>query len=91
MNLMLWILLGMGVDGLVFLAVPSNPLVFGFIYAFLCLIGSVGAFWMMYRAIRYEVRPMPIVLLAFLPFSFAWYYFERVRYGSNIARGNAVA
>jgi hypothetical protein len=41
-----------------------------------------GAFWMMYVSIRYEKRPVPLLLLALLiPFSFLWYYFERVRPG----------
>jgi hypothetical protein len=37
---------------------------------------------MMYMSIRYEKHPLPMVLLAaFIPFSFLWYYFERVRRG----------
>ena len=45
-------------------------------------IQPLGAFWMMYIAIRYEKNPFPLILLAmFIPFSFLWYYFERVRPG----------
>jgi len=37
---------------------------------------------MMYMSIRYEKKPLPFVLLALLiPFTFLWYYFERVRPG----------
>jgi hypothetical protein len=36
--------------------------------------------WMLYQAIRYEAKPLPYILLvAFVPFSYVWYYFERVR------------
>jgi hypothetical protein len=44
-------------------------------------IPPVGAFWMMYMAIRYEKNPFPLILLVFIPFTFLWYYFERVRPG----------
>jgi hypothetical protein len=41
-------------------------------------IGNVGTFWMIYQAIRYEVRPLRFVLIAlFLPLSSIWYFFER--------------
>ena len=40
-----------------------------------------GAFWMMYMSIRHEKSPLPMILLAFIPFTFLWYYFERVRRG----------
>ena len=50
-----------------------------------------GAFWMMYVSIRYEERPFPLVALAlFIPFSFLWYYFERVRPG-KLARNRDFA
>jgi hypothetical protein len=43
-------------------------------------IAPLGAFWMMYMSIRYEKKPFPLLLLAsFVPFTFLWYYFERVR------------
>ena len=36
--------------------------------------------WMLYQAIRYEAKPLPYVfLVAFVPFSYIWYYIERVR------------
>ncbi len=34
---------------------------------------------MIYRAIRYERRSAPYIVLAFVPLSFLWYYVERVR------------
>jgi hypothetical protein len=39
----------------------------------------IGGFWMIYRSIRYEKRPVPYVILALVPMSFLWYYVERVR------------
>ena len=43
-------------------------------------IPTFGAFWMMYMAVRYEREPVSLILLAiFIPFTFVWYYFERVR------------
>jgi len=46
----------------------------------LFVIPPIGALWMMYLSIRYEQKPLPLVLLAlFVPLSFLWYYFERVR------------
>lgn len=41
--------------------------------------GPIGGFWMLYKAIRSEKRPWPFVFLSFIPMSFVWYYFERVR------------
>jgi hypothetical protein len=36
--------------------------------------------WMLYQAIRNEAKPLPYVfLVAFVPFSYIWYYIERVR------------
>ena len=46
----------------------------------------IGAFWMMYTVVRYEKSPVPMLLLALVvPFSFVWYYFERVR-ASNVGK-----
>jgi len=37
---------------------------------------------MAYICIRYEKNPLPLVVLALcVPFTFLWYYFERVRPG----------
>ena len=56
----------------------NNP---AMLFAFYVLFGisPLGAFWMMYMAIRYEKNPFSLILLAFIPFTFLWYYFERVR------------
>ena len=40
--------------------------------------GALGAFWMIYMAIRHEKHPISMVLLAaFVPYSFLWYYLDR--------------
>lgn len=49
------------------------------LYAVICAVMSLGAFWMMYFSVRHEKRPLPMFLLAFVPFASLWYYFERVR------------
>lgn len=38
---------------------------------------QLGGYWMMYQAVRYEISPWRFVFLAFIPFAFVWYYFER--------------
>jgi len=90
-KLALWVLLGLSVAGLAFwfMATPGGPrnplqlllvvMVFG--------VAPVGTFWMMYVSIRHEKHPLPLVFLAFvLPYSFLWYYFERVRPGEHKSR-----
>jgi hypothetical protein len=59
-------------------APDSNPFM---LWAFVALfvIPPLGAFWMMYMSVRYEKHPLRFVLLTFIPFTFLWYYFERVR------------
>ena len=59
-------------------APESNPAVL-FAFVVLFTIPPVGAFWMMYMSIRHEKNPLPMLLLAFIPFTFVWFYFERVR------------
>jgi hypothetical protein len=89
MKLFLWVLLGLTAAGTVFwmvasASVPRNPLVIAvFIAVFTA--GPIGAFWMMYVSIRHEKHPLPMVVLAFLPYSFLWYYAERVRPKKHIA------
>jgi hypothetical protein len=62
-------------------APESHPAVL-FALVVLFSIAPLGAFWMIYMSIRYEKRPLALVLLAFfVPFTFVWYYFERVRTG----------
>jgi hypothetical protein len=64
-------------------APESNPAVL-FALVVLFTILPVGAFWMMYMSIRHEKSPLPMLLLAFIPFTFVWFYFERVRPGKLI-------
>lgn len=47
---------------------------------------GIGGNWMLYMVIRNEKQPLPIVFLAFLPYAFLWYYFERVRHGKHKSR-----
>jgi hypothetical protein len=70
--------------GLFFLAtsIPVRPgsglLTFAFgMFSIAASVGQFGTLWMIYQAVRYEVRPFRFVLLAFVPFAFVWYYVER--------------
>jgi len=57
---------------------PAN--VFQLTAVMVFFMGSpIGGFWMIYRAVRYEEKPVLYILLAFVPLAFVWYYFERVR------------
>ncbi len=47
------------------------------IFAILSFVGEIGSLWMIYQAIRYEIRPWRFILLSFVPLSFGWYYYER--------------
>ena len=59
---------------------PNNHPAMLLAFVVLFAIPPVGALWMAYMAIRYEKNPFPMLLLAFLiPFTFLWYYFERVQ------------
>jgi hypothetical protein len=59
-------------------APASNPIIL-FATVALFAIPPLGAFWMMYMAIRHDKNPFPMILLAFIPFTFVWFYLERVR------------
>jgi hypothetical protein len=70
-------------------APDSSPVI---MIALVVLFGgpAFGAFWMVYMSIRYEKNPFPMIFLAMIPFTFLWFYFERVRRGklrrySNVA------
>ena len=86
LRLLLYIVAGFLVMGVAALVVTagrapaSHPLVL-FAFVALFVVPPVGAVWMMYVSIRHEKKPFPMVLLALVPFSFLWYYFERVRPG----------
>lgn len=85
LKLIAWVAFGFVVAGIAFWFVtsargPANP----FLIAFLAIVfvaAPCGTFWMLYMSIRYEKRPLPTMLLAFIPYTFLWYYFERVRSG----------
>jgi hypothetical protein len=83
MKLFAWVFLGLGITGMAFwFAIspwfPRSPLAEDLIVVFFSA-PSVGAFWMIYMAIRHERRPLAYILLAFIPYTFLWYYFDRVR------------
>ena len=85
MKLFIWVLLGFAITGLAFWmittpTVPRNPAL-TFLVVVIFAVPPVGAFWMLYMSVRHEKRPLPIILLAFIPYTFLWYYFDRVRSG----------
>ena len=82
MKLLLWILLGFVVAGIAFWTLVTESLQNPFLVFLVVVIfaaPSIGAFWMLYMAIRFEKHPLPFILLAFVPYGFLGYYFERVR------------
>ena len=90
MKLALWVVFGFAVDGLAAWIVvsglaPKSPVV-QFLIVVLFGAPPVEGFWMMYMAIRYEKSPLGYTALAFIPFTFLWYYFERVRPGILVRR-----
>jgi len=48
--------------------------VFLFSYIF---VANIGAFWMLYQAVRHEKRVAKYLLLAFIPYAFVWYLLVR--------------
>lgn len=50
------------------------------------LFAVLGAFWMIYDALRYEQRPWKFAIGAFLFGSFVWYYLDRVRWRDESQR-----
>ena len=90
MKLVLWVMFGIAALGLAAWVVtapgpPTGPLAFIFLVG-LFGVPPLGAFWMLYQVIRHEKNPGPLMLLAFIPFTFLWYYFERVRPGKHKTR-----
>jgi len=85
MRLLLYVALSFVVTGSAVLLLTWGPSPENHPAVLLFLIGlfgiaPLGAFWMMYMSIRYEKKPFLLLLLAsFIPFTFLWYYFERVR------------
>jgi len=64
---------------------PTLVVTLGLFYA----IHPIGALWMVYQCLRYEKSPFPLLLLCLVPYSFVWYYFERVRAGKQTLRAEA--
>jgi hypothetical protein len=60
---------------------PGSPhgIVLVLVSAVVFIVPAVGTFWMLYMTIRYELQPLHWILWAVLPYSFIWYYLERVR------------
>lgn len=84
MKKLLWMIPGLAMIGFAFWVVttsvpippsPINLLWLGLVFG----VPPLGGFWMWYMAIRYEKQPLQYILLAFIPYFFLWYYFERVR------------
>jgi len=68
---------------LLFFGVWVRPFLFQNIYIVVFLmcftfIASIGGFWMIYQAVRYERRVGKYVLLSFIPFMFVWYSLVRL-------------
>ena len=81
MKLWAWVVLGMSVAGLAFwfiVRTHGNPVPV-IVFVLIDAVATLGAFWMMYVALRCEKNPWPMFWLAFLPFASVWYYFEHVR------------
>ena len=58
--------------------IPENPLALVAL-ALIFGVSPLGSFWMMYAAIRHEKKPLPYILLAFIPYAAVGYYFDRIR------------
>jgi len=50
------------------------------------LVANIGALWMLYQSIRYELRPLLFCVLSIIPFSFVWYYYERYTKRQGVRR-----
>jgi hypothetical protein len=50
------------------------------------VVANIGALWMLYQSVRYEIRPLRYCLLAIVPFSFVWYYYERFSKRQGVRR-----
>ena len=62
-----------------------NPFALFFVVLFFA-VPPIGSLWMLYQSIRYEKESLPFVILAFVPYAFLWYYFERYRKRSEAER-----
>jgi hypothetical protein len=50
------------------------------------LVANIGALWMLYQSIRYELRPLLFCVLSIIPFAFVWYYYERYTKRQGVRR-----
>jgi hypothetical protein len=89
MRAIAWVLSGFITTGVVFFLTtsswfPRNTISETLVFLFFAL-PSIGAFWMLYVVIRKEKSPL-LIFVAFVPFGFLWYYFERFRPGQVQSR-----
>ena len=73
----------MAVFVLLFFAVAARPALLSndyvaAIFVVLTFAQNLGAFWMLYQAVRYEKRVLKYVAMAFIPFMFIWYALVRL-------------
>jgi uncharacterized membrane protein YqjE len=83
MRSLFWALVALGLTGLAYWIVlgpwlPKNQIEMA-LTVVLFTLPTPGAIWMIRIAVRSEKNSLPMVLLAFFPYAFLWYYFERVR------------
>ena len=56
------------------------------VLVFVHIVVPLGGWWLIYQAIRYEIRVWRYVLLAFVPFGFLWYLFVRYPHRPKLVR-----
>ncbi len=49
------------------------------VYVAFFMASGLGGMWALYMIVRHETRIFPVILIAFVPYGFLWYYFERMR------------
>jgi len=92
MKMLFWAVVAIAAAGFAFwfitsrATVPPPPLLVLPLALVFCA-APIGGFWMLYMVIRHERRPLPYILLAFIPFFFLGYYFERIR-GKRLGNGS---
>jgi hypothetical protein len=74
--------LGLSLPGLSFAATALLTGVVGLA----TLVANIGALWMLYQSIRYEIRPLLFCVLSIIPSSFVWYYYERHQKRQGVRR-----
>jgi hypothetical protein len=75
-------LLGLSLPGLSFGATAMLTGLLGLA----TLLANIGALWMLYQSVRYEIRPLLFCVLSIIPFSFLWYYGERYKKRQGVRR-----